>query len=194
MYKAPNINRTIFNDFFYNLFLKYINSEIFICGDFNIDFVDVFNPFTIDFNNTISQLGLNNLIKIPTRLSTYKNSLIDNILTNSNSILLNGVINTYISDHSVVFTTLNITNNYTKSCDYVYIRNMHNINAFPVSKVIKDRNQITIEQVIRLQSWGYVLITITYHRSITISDYELITISDYGLITITYHRSITILN
>ena len=96
LYKAPNINRTIFNDFFYNLFLKYINSEIFICGDFNIDFLDVFNPFTIDFNNTISQLGLNNLIKIPTRLSTYKNSLIDNILTNSNSILLNGVINTYI--------------------------------------------------------------------------------------------------
>ena len=129
MYKAPNINRTIFNDFFYNLFLKYINSEIFICGDFNIDFLDVFNPFTIDFNNTISQLGLNNLIKIPTRLSTYKNSLIDNILTNSNSILLNGVINTDISDHSVIFTTLNIKNNYTKSCDYVYIRNMHNINA-----------------------------------------------------------------
>ena len=129
LYKAPNINRTIFNDFFYNLFLKYINSEIFICGDFNIDFLDVFNPFTIDFNNTISQLGLNNLIKIPTRLSTYKNSLIDNILTNSNSILLNGVINTDISDHSVIFTTLNIKNNYTKSCDYVYIRNMHNINA-----------------------------------------------------------------
>ena len=68
----------------------------------------IFNPFTIDFNNTISQLGLNNLIKIPTRLSTYKNSLIDNILTNSNSILLNGVINTDISDHSVIFTTLNI--------------------------------------------------------------------------------------
>ena len=42
------------------------------------------------------------------------------------------------------------------------------ITITPVSKVIKDRNQITIQQVIRLQSWGYVLITIT--------DFDLITI------------------
>ena len=38
----------------------------------------------------------------------------------------------------------------------------------PVSKEINDRNQITIQQVIRLQSWGYVLITITDFDSITI--------------------------
>ena len=56
----------------------------------------------ISFHNYI---GLNNLIKIPTILSTYKNSLIDNILTNSNSIVLNAVINTDISDHCVRFTT-----------------------------------------------------------------------------------------
>ena len=37
----------------------------------------------------------------------------------------------------------------------------------PVSKVINDRNQITIQQVIRLQLWGYVLITITDFDSIT---------------------------
>ena len=89
--------------YFIICFLIYINTDIFICGDFNIDFLDVFNSLTIDFNNIISQLGLNNLIKIPTRLSTYKNSLIDNILINSNSILLNGVINTDISDHSIIF-------------------------------------------------------------------------------------------
>ena len=41
-------------------------------------------------------------------------------------------------------------------------------NNNPVSKVIKVRNQITIQQVIRLQSWGYVMITITDFDSITI--------------------------
>ena len=56
--------------------------------------------------NIVSQLGLNKLITMPTRLSTYNNSLIDNILINSNSIvynILNGVINTDISDHYVIF-------------------------------------------------------------------------------------------
>ena len=42
------------------------------------------------------------------------------------------------------------------------------LNTIPVSKVIKNRNQITIQHVIRLQSWGYVLITITDFDSITI--------------------------
>ena len=46
--------------YFYNLFFKYINSENCIFCDFNIDFVDVFNSFTIDFNNIISHPGLNN--------------------------------------------------------------------------------------------------------------------------------------
>ena len=105
------------------LILKFLFVMILI-----LIFLDVFNSFTIDFNNIISQLGLNNLLQIPTRLSTYNNSLIDNILTNSNSILLNGVINnTDISDHSVIFTTLNIKNKYIKSCDYIYIRKMHNM-------------------------------------------------------------------
>ena len=34
------------------------------------------------------------------------------------------------------------------------------LHYYPISKVIKVLNQITIQQLIRLQSWGYVLITI----------------------------------
>ena len=44
-----------------------------------------------------------------------------------------------------------------------------------VSKVIIDRNQITIQQVIRLQSSGYVLNTITDFDSITIVLQSMIT-------------------
>ena len=54
---------------------------------------------------------------------------------------------------------------------YIYIY----MYIYPVSKVIKDRNQITIQQVIRLQSWGYVLITITDFDSITIVLQSMIT-------------------
>ena len=47
--------------------------------------------------------------------------------------------------------------------------------TYPVSKVIKVRNQITIQKVIRLQSWGYVLITITEFDLITIVLQSMIT-------------------
>ena len=52
--------------------------------------------------------------------------------------------------------------------NFIFFINIGFPQGSPVSKVIKDRNQITIQQVIRLQSWGYVLITITYFDSITI--------------------------
>ena len=38
IYRAPDSNITYFNDYFYNLFLKYTSTNIFICGDFNINF------------------------------------------------------------------------------------------------------------------------------------------------------------
>ena len=55
---------------------------------------------------------------------------------------------------------------------YIYIYSIYIVYIvyiiYPVSKVIEDRNHITIQQVFRLQSWGYVLITITDFDSITI--------------------------
>ena len=47
-------------------------------------------------------------------------------------------------------------------------------NSIPVGKVIKYRNQITIQQV-GLQTWGYVLIAIRYFDSITIVLQSMIT-------------------
>ena len=52
---------------------------------------------------------------------------------------------------------------------YIYVY------TYPVSKIIQDCNQITIQQVIRLQSWGYVLITIIDFVSITIVLQSMIT-------------------
>ena len=49
--------------------------------------------------------------------------MIYNTLTNSNIDLLNGVINTDISDHSVIFNILNIDNVPTVNSEYSYIRN-----------------------------------------------------------------------
>ena len=73
LYRAYNSDTNFVNDLFYNLFFKYINTDIFICGDFNIYFIDIFNSHTSSFNHTLSQLGLLNTINIPNWLIILNN-------------------------------------------------------------------------------------------------------------------------
>ena len=67
LYRAPNSDANLFNDLFYNLCL-YL--DIFICGEFIIDFLDIFNSPGSSFNHILSQLGLLSTINIPTRSTT----------------------------------------------------------------------------------------------------------------------------
>ena len=83
-------------------YFKYTSTNIFICGDFNINFLNLFNPFTNNFNHILEQLGLKSQITIPSRISSSSSSLIDNVLTNcSNKIEFSGIINSDISDRFI---------------------------------------------------------------------------------------------
>ena len=66
----------------FNLFSNYINKDIFLCGDFNIDFSTNSNT-THFFNYMLTQLSLSSIINIDTRTTINTNTLIDNIITNS---------------------------------------------------------------------------------------------------------------
>ena len=57
--------------------------DIFIMGDFNVDFLDRQNAHTKKLKEFLAQTGLNNLIKDPTRYSANKTSELDHIYTNS---------------------------------------------------------------------------------------------------------------
>ena len=63
IYRSPDSDTTVFNDLIFNLFSNYINKDIFLCGDFNIDFSKNSNT-TQNFNYIITQLGLSSIINI----------------------------------------------------------------------------------------------------------------------------------
>ena len=127
VYRAPDQNYSHFNDLLYCLFNKYINSELLICGDFNIDLSKSSN-ISKSFKDTLNQLGISQLIETYTRLTLTTCSIIDNILSNSTSIFKNGIIHTDISDHAILYI---IFNSIKPKLDHQYI-NIRNKKKFNI--------------------------------------------------------------
>ena len=80
------------------------NRDIFILGDFDIDFIDKKKDENIKkLCNKINQWGCVKLINEVTRYGIHKESCIDQIVTNSNVILAWGVADINLSDHQLVY-------------------------------------------------------------------------------------------
>ena len=82
------------------------NADIFLLGDFNMNFNDKLAPARKELNSIAAVWGLKQLITANTRWGfsdgQLKKSCIDNILTNSDHIAETGAIDWYFSDHLVV--------------------------------------------------------------------------------------------
>ena len=80
--------------------------EIFVLGDFNINWRDKKSPATRELETTTAIFGLKPQIKGSTRLGLtngmVKSSCIDNIFTNSEEIRIAKVLDWNLSDHLVV--------------------------------------------------------------------------------------------
>ena len=74
-------------------------------GDFNIDMLDKKNTSTKKLIDLLKPFGLRHLIKYPTRYSRDKNSILDNIFTNSDFINNCGVCDVNLSDHQLILLT-----------------------------------------------------------------------------------------
>ena len=83
---------------------KITRSEIFCLGDFNIDLLKP-SKDRKSLYDTLSENGLEQLIKEPTRQTLKTKTLLDLIITNSNCILNSGVLYNNISDHYQVYLT-----------------------------------------------------------------------------------------
>ena len=94
------------------------NKDLIMCGDVNIDVLDKKNVSTIKLVELLSQVGLENYIKTPTRFSKYKNSCIDHVYSNSDIILKSGVLDVNISDHELVYIIRKKTKTNHKKCEF----------------------------------------------------------------------------
>ena len=80
-----------------------IRGEIFVLGDFNLNFLNTRDNHVKYLKDILKNLGLTQLIKDPTRSTRLTSSLIDLIFTNSNNIQNCGVKSWNISDHDCIF-------------------------------------------------------------------------------------------
>jgi hypothetical protein len=109
IYRPPNTDVDIFNKEIKNL-LKSLKSErkkCYICGDFNINLLNVDNHApSSDFIDLMYSFGFFPLINKPTRVTSNSATIIDNIFSNeltSDKQTLNGILVTSISDHFPIF-------------------------------------------------------------------------------------------
>ena len=85
-----------------------LSDTVFYAGDFNADLLDQ-DKSTKDGRSLLDLLDifdLNCLINKATRKTKTTETLLDLILTNKTRTLTSGVVDTQISDHSLVFTVL----------------------------------------------------------------------------------------
>ena len=47
IYRSPNSDTTVFNDLIFNLFSNYINKDIFLCGDFTFQKIQILHKILI---------------------------------------------------------------------------------------------------------------------------------------------------
>ena len=114
VYRPPNYNLKNFNENFFTYVeeLTKANSDVYICGDFNIDMLkyDTHSESRY-FIDSMFSMGFIPKITKPTRVTADSTSLIDNIWCNKIADIektLSGIVVEDISDHLPVFYIQNI--------------------------------------------------------------------------------------
>ena len=86
-----------------------VTSEVYICGDFNIDYADSKSPPAKELTFTMKALGLTQVINSPTRThfrnGMAKSSLLDMIFTNSEHVKAAKTLDLNLSDHLAILVT-----------------------------------------------------------------------------------------
>ena len=120
IYRPPQGNIENFIQVLENSFtnIDLSKTELYLMGDFNIDMLDKKNCFTKKLLDFIKPFGLHQLIKSPTRYSKDKNSLLDNIFTNSDIISNSGVSDVNLSDHQLIIATRKKAKIIKKKCSF----------------------------------------------------------------------------
>ena len=77
--------------------------NIIVCGDFNLDLLDLDNSSVSAFNNTMNSLCLTPTITKPTRITDSSCKLIDNIFSSNMLNFNSGILKADISDHLPIF-------------------------------------------------------------------------------------------
>ena len=107
LYRPPNENVSEFLSNLDDKLTEYIglkNNEIFVMGDFNLNYLDVNSINVNSLKSNMEVVGLPQVIDQATRYSALnKPTLIDHLYTKSTTISHSGTFSLNISDHELIF-------------------------------------------------------------------------------------------
>jgi len=130
-----------------NSLLKVFNNkyQIFILGDFNIDFLRInTHPQTEAYLNMIYANGLLPIVTKPTRITNHTSTLIDHIYTNTTiSQITSGIAIADLSDHLPVFCIVN--SDFTTTASNHHYRDYSN---FKAEVFLAELNMISWDEIL----------------------------------------------
>ena len=127
--------------------------ELFLMGDFNIDMLKKNSNDCRKLIDLIKPLGLRCLIKETTRPSTNRNSCIDQIITNSDTINMSGVIDINLSDHLLIHCNRKKMKLPKTKCNFIG-RSYRNYTIEEFQRTIRDANWEPFENSITVtEKW-----------------------------------------
>ena len=132
LYRPPSGKIKPCIDYLRNIF-SHSTGEIWVLGDFNVDFLDRANITTAQFQTLFTTYGLKQLIQHVTRPSNKKGSCTDWIVTNSYFLRHYGVSDDLLSDHLTVYCI-------RKKASYVYreLRDLSRFNDDVFSNILRN--------------------------------------------------------
>ena len=150
IYKYPEYDITDFSDDLFDIINPFMNnSNVYLCGDFNINLMKDKCPKVNNFIDVLHSLDLHPLITKPSRICDSISSLIDNIYTNNNTIpCSNGLLYTDLSDHLPIFSIFKLM---------VYTKNKKNKKLSKYIKIISEQNLIDFNVFLKNYDWSSIL-------------------------------------
>ena len=135
-YRSPDSSLDEYNNFIYTLFSN-IMKDIVICGDFN----DNISKLNSDLEINMMSMGMHSLIKCPTRITSKRNSILDNFYTNViTDRLSSGIINYEFTDNLPIFFNIKLEKHIEINIgQLIYKRTLNKKN---IEKLINDLSSI----------------------------------------------------
>lgn len=149
IYRSPQSDFSLFLEKMDELLTVLSNSpkfDIFVCADFNINFLNVNDVKIRQFVNLIECFNLRTIISDPTRITENSETLIDNIIVKSNTeVTCTQTVDTLLSDHLALLVDFR-----TAKADQMKKSWKH-------SRLFTEGNNLMFESLLRGESWRSVI-------------------------------------
>ena len=139
LYKPPTGNVIKVCDFLKSLYTN-LKHEIWLLGDFNVDFLNQTSDSRLKFINIFRTYGLKQLIDKYTRPNKHGGTCIDWLVTDSDYVCKYGVCDVFISDHLPIYCTRKKKREKHRMC-----RDMSNFDVKIVSNLLKNIDRVNFD-------------------------------------------------